>query len=105
MKRLNRLLTGLAAASAATVTLGLAATGVSVASPASTLSASAGAGRLDHGAFPNSRPLPYRVFAPYYEMYDSSTDLATLSQQSGSKFVSLAFLQTATAGSCTAYWD
>ena len=100
MKRLTTLLTGLAAATAATVTLGLAATGVSAASPAS-----AGVSRLDHGLFGARRPLPSRVFAPYYEMYDSSTDLATLSQQSGSKFLSLAFLQTATPGSCTAYWD
>src|SRR5215469_12405376 len=100
MRRLNRLLAGLAAATAATVTLGLAANGVSAAS-----SAGAAASRPDHGSFPNSPPLPYHVFAPYYEMYDSSTDLATLSQQSRSKFLSLAFLQTATAGSCTAYWD
>ncbi|HKD87781.1 MAG TPA: hypothetical protein VKB62_04565, partial [Streptosporangiaceae bacterium] len=100
MRRLNRLLAGLAAATAATVTLGLAANGVSAASSAGTA-----ASRPDHGSFPNSPPLPYRVFAPYYEMYDSSTDLATLSQQSRSKFLSLAFLQTATAGSCTAYWD
>ncbi|HUB39643.1 MAG TPA: chitinase [Streptosporangiaceae bacterium] len=65
--------------------------------------ASASSSGLDHGS--QSRPLPYRVFAPYYEMYDSSTDLAKLSQQSGSRFLSLAFLQTAAAGSCTAYWD
>ena len=50
-------------------------------------------------------PLPHQVFAPYYEMYDTSTDLATLSRQSGAADLSLAFLQTAVAGSCTAYWD
>jgi hypothetical protein len=38
-------------------------------------------------------------------MYDTSTDLAALSQQSGSRYLSLAFLQTAASGSCTAYWD
>jgi len=54
---------------------------------------------------PSSRPLPYRVFAPYYEMYDTSTDLASLSQQSGAGYLSLAFLETAAPGSCTAYWD
>jgi hypothetical protein len=53
----------------------------------------------------SARPLPYRVTAPYYEMYDTSTDLAALSQQSGARYLSLAFLQTDTAGSCTAYWD
>jgi hypothetical protein len=100
MKRLTPLLAALATTTAAVATLGLTATGASAASSASTA-----VGGIDHSSFPNSPPLPYRLFAPYYEMYDSSTDLATLSQQSGSKFVSLAFLQTATPGSCTAYWD
>ena len=68
--------------------------------PAASASASTGAGQNL-----SSRPLPYQVFAPYYEMYDTSTDLAALSQQSGSKYLSLAFLETAASGSCTAYWD
>jgi Glycosyl hydrolases family 18 len=51
------------------------------------------------------RPLPYRVSAPYYESYDTSTDLATEAQQSGNKYLTLAFLQTAVTGSCTAYWN
>jgi hypothetical protein len=59
----------------------------------------------DTGHGPSPRSLPYRVFAPYYEMYDTSTDLAQLSQQSGAKYLSLAFLETAAPGSCTAYWD
>lgn len=83
----------LASGTAALVALGVTTAGASV-------GASAYPG---HGA--SSRPLPYRVFAPYYEMYDTSTDLATLSQQSGAKDLSLAFLETATSGSCTAYWD
>jgi hypothetical protein len=49
--------------------------------------------------------LPYQVFAPYFETYDTSGDLAALSQQSGAKYLSLAFLETAQAGSCTAYWN
>ena len=57
----------------------------------------------DGGA--SSRPLPYRVFAPYYETYDTSGDMAALSQASGARYLSLAFLQTAQAGSCTAYWN
>jgi len=65
---------------------------------------SAGAS-ADPGHGPGSEPLPHQVFAPYYEMYDTSTDLAALSQQSHARDLSLAFLQTATAGSCTAYWD
>jgi Glycosyl hydrolases family 18 len=49
--------------------------------------------------------LPQHVFAPYFETYDTSAGLAALSQQSGARFLSLAFLQTDQAGSCTAYWD
>ncbi len=48
--------------------------------------------------------LPRQVFAPYFETYDTSGDLAALSQQSGAKYLSLAFLETAQA-SCTAYWN
>jgi hypothetical protein len=52
------------------------------------------------------RGLPHQLFAPYFETYDTTDGgLAALSQASGSKFASLAFLQTAQAGSCTAYWD
>ena len=58
-----------------------------------------------HAAPSWSPGLPQHLFAPYYEMYDTSTDLAQLSQQSGERDLSLAFLETATAGSCTAYWD
>jgi chitinase len=50
--------------------------------------------------------LPRQVFAPYFETYDTADgSLATLSQQSGARYLSLAFLQTAQAGSCTAYWN
>jgi hypothetical protein len=50
--------------------------------------------------------MPYRVFAPYFETYDlSAGGLAGQSQASGAKFLSLAFLQTAVAGSCVADWN
>jgi len=50
--------------------------------------------------------LPGHVFAPYFETYDTTDgSLAALSQQSGARYLSLAFLQTAQAGSCTAYWN
>jgi hypothetical protein len=96
MKRRTPVLAVLTAASAALVVatgLGLAATQAASAAP-----------RHDsgYGLYPG---LPYQVFAPYYETYDTSTDLATLAQQSGAWYQSLAFLQTAQAGSCTAYWD
>ncbi len=52
------------------------------------------------------RPMPYRIFAPYFEMYDlSAGGLADQSQASGAKFLSLAFLQTPVAGSCVADWN
>jgi Glycosyl hydrolases family 18 len=82
----------LAALAAATVTtIGLAASAASAAGTS--------AGGL-HGP-----GLPQHVFAPYFETYDTSTGLAALSRQSGARFLSLAFLQTAQAGSCTAYWN
>ncbi len=52
------------------------------------------------------RGLPHQVFAPYFETYDTTDGgMAALSRASGSKYLSLAFLQTAQAGSCTAYWN
>jgi hypothetical protein len=89
MRRKATLLATLASGTAALLALGVTAA-----------SASASTGQVS-----SSRPLPNQVFAPYYEMYDTSTDLAALSQQSGSRYLSLAFLQTAASGSCTAYWD
>jgi hypothetical protein len=49
-------------------------------------------------------PLPAHVFAPYWEQY-SGDNPETESQDSGSPYLTAAFLQTASAGSCTAYWD
>jgi hypothetical protein len=49
-------------------------------------------------------PLPAHVFAPYWEQY-SGDNPETESQESGSPYLTAAFLQTASAGSCTAYWD
>jgi hypothetical protein len=93
-RRQATLLAALATGSTALLALGAAAPGAAAAT-----SSAAG------GQYASSRPLPYQVFAPYYEMYDTSTDLAALSQQSGAKYQSLAFLETAASGSCTAYWD
>jgi len=96
MRRLTSLVAGLAATA---LTLGFAATA------SAAVSAGAHSHSHAHRTSSWSQPLPYRVFAPYYETYDTSGDLAAQSQQSGSKFLSLAFLETATAGSCTAYWN
>jgi chitinase len=90
MRRVTPIWAGLATITATVVTLGFATSGAATAST---------------GNSP-SRPLPYRVFAPYFESYDTSAgSLAAQSQESGAKFLSLAFLQTATAGSCVADWD
>jgi hypothetical protein len=98
-RRQATLLASLATGATALLALGATAPGAAAASSA----AASGSAATGHG--PSSRPLPYQVFAPYYEMYDTSTDLASLSQQSGARYLSLAFLQTAASGSCTAYWD
>jgi hypothetical protein len=86
---MRRHVPGLAALAAAAVT---AAT-IGLAAPA------ASAGTWHGGA------LPRHVFAPYFETYDTSSGPAALARQSGARYLSLAFLQTAQAGSCTAYWD
>jgi hypothetical protein len=52
------------------------------------------------------RVLPRHVFAPYFETYNTTGGgLAADSQASGARFMSLAFLQTPVAGSCTADWN
>jgi hypothetical protein len=48
--------------------------------------------------------LPAHVFAPYFESYTGDSP-ATLAAQSGDKFLTMAFLQTASAGSCTVDWN
>lgn len=49
-------------------------------------------------------PLPARLFAPYFESWTGQSP-AALSQQSGAKFLTMAFLQTASRGSCTLLWN
>ena len=96
MRRRSPLRAALTAAATALVTaatLGLTTTGASAADMA----------RADHWA---GASLPPHVFAPYFETYDTTDGgLAPLSQQSGARDLTLAFLQTAQTGSCTAYWN
>jgi hypothetical protein len=49
-------------------------------------------------------PLPAHVFAPYFEAWTGESP-AALAQQSGAKHLTMAFIQAATRGSCTAYWN
>ncbi|HEU5353120.1 MAG TPA: glycosyl hydrolase family 18 protein [Actinocrinis sp.] len=49
-------------------------------------------------------PTPAHVFAPYFEAW-TGDDPANLAAQSGAKYLTMAFLQTASAGSCTVDWN
>jgi len=90
MRRHRPLLAALAAAAAALAIAATATTGASASSSASA----------------QHRALPHQFFAPYFESYDTTDGgMAALSQASGAKYLSVAFLQTATAGSCTADWN
>jgi hypothetical protein len=88
MRRHPRLLAALAAGTATLAAIGFAAPGASA------------------GTWPGGGALPRQVFAPYFETYDTTGGSpAVLSQESGARYLSMAFLQTAQAGSCTAYWN
>jgi chitinase len=80
----------------------LAAAGITTAAATATPSAAT----TTHAAGGASVVLPPHVYAPYFEAYDTTDGgLAQLSAESGAKYVSLAFLETANAGSCTADWN
>ncbi|MBV9792666.1 MAG: chitinase [Actinobacteria bacterium] len=51
-----------------------------------------------------SKPWPRQVYAPYYESWLSGS-IATSAQQSGSPYETVAFIQTASAGSCALTWN
>ena len=71
-----------------------------------TVTASAGLVALGAGTAhaATATPLPTKVFAPYFEAY-SGDDPATISTESGANYETMAFIQTAATGSCTAYWN
>jgi chitinase len=48
--------------------------------------------------------IPAHVFAPYFEAYNGDS-MSGLSAQSGNKFLTMAFVQTPSVGSCTVYWN
>jgi hypothetical protein len=80
----------------------LAATGLTTAA----VTASASAATTPAASRGASVILPPHAYAPYFEAYDTTDGgLAQLSAESGQKYISLAFLQTPTAGSCTADWN
>jgi chitinase len=65
-----------------------------VAAPASTSAA----------APPSGSRLPAHLFTPYFEAYTTDSPFQ-LSHQSGAKYLTLAFLQTPSRGSCTITWN
>jgi len=56
------------------------------------------------GSAEAATPVPAHVFAPYFEAWTGDSPSA-LSAQSGAKYLTMAFLQTASAGSCTVDWN
>ncbi|MEV4611038.1 glycosyl hydrolase family 18 protein [Kitasatospora sp. NPDC049258] len=69
-----------------------------------TVAASAGLLALGGGTAQAATPLPQHVFAPYFEAWTGENP-ATLAAQSGAKYLTMAFLQTATKGSCAPLWN
>ncbi|AOR30133.1 chitinase [Streptomyces fodineus] len=69
-----------------------------------TLAASAGLALGAGGTAHAATPLPTHVFAPYFEAYNGDSP-AALSQASGAKYLTMAFLQADKKGSCTPYWN
>ena len=68
----------------------------------------AGAGLAFTGtanAAPAQAPLPHHLFAPYFESYNTGDDPSVFAAESGSKYLTMAFIQTATPGSCTIDWN
>ncbi|MFC1431662.1 chitinase [Streptacidiphilus sp. N1-3] len=57
-----------------------------------------------HGHSHAPRPLPAHLFAPYFEGYTTDNP-ATLAARSGSKYLTLAFIQTPAPGSCEIDWN
>ncbi|MFE3106300.1 glycosyl hydrolase family 18 protein [Kitasatospora indigofera] len=69
-----------------------------------TLVASAGLITVGTASAEAATPLPTRIFAPYFEAWTGESP-AALAAQSGAKNLTMAFLQTATKGSCTPLWN
>ncbi|MGK4584146.1 glycosyl hydrolase family 18 protein [Kitasatospora sp. HPMI-4] len=61
-------------------------------------------GTVAHATAPAATSLPQHVFAPYFEAWTGDSP-AKLASQSGAKYLTMAFIQAATKGSCTPYWN
>jgi hypothetical protein len=69
-----------------------------------TATAAAGLAVTGSGTAHAATPLPAHVFAPYFEAYNGDS-LAGLASASGNKYLTMAFIQTPSVGSCTPYWN
>jgi hypothetical protein len=65
------------------------------------------AGTITPAAAATYTPLPAHVYAPYYETYlaPSTPGIAATAQQSGAKYMTLAFLQSTGKNSCALDWN
>jgi chitinase len=77
--------------------------GIAVAAAAVAVATPASAAQSDHFQS-HGKALPAHVFAPFFESFNGD-DPAVLARQSGAKFQTMAFLQTAAVGSCTVEWN
>jgi hypothetical protein len=78
----------------------LLAGGVAIATAAST---AIGVSVVTEGTA-SAATLPAHVYAPYFEAYNGQSP-AGFASQSGAKYLTMAFVQTASQGSCTVEWD
>ncbi|MFF4257693.1 chitinase [Streptomyces sp. NPDC001663] len=63
-----------------------------------------GGGGAEASGYLPVAPMPAHVAAPYFEAWTGESP-AALAAESGNKYLTMAFLQTDAAGSCTAYWN
>ncbi|MEW2122171.1 glycosyl hydrolase family 18 protein [Streptomyces sp. NPDC007259] len=63
-----------------------------------------GSGAAAQAATTAATPMPAHVFAPYFEAWNGDSP-AALAQASGAKYLTMAFIQTESRGSCTPYWN
>lgn len=69
-----------------------------------TAAASAGLALTGGGTAHAATALPSHIAAPYFEAYNGDS-LSGLASASGNKYLTMAFIQTPSVGSCTPYWN
>ncbi|MGH6657530.1 MAG: glycosyl hydrolase family 18 protein [Actinocrinis sp.] len=69
-----------------------------------TLASAAGLVVVAGGGAQAATATPAHVYAPYFEAWNGQS-LSGLSSQSGATYLTMAFLQTASSGSCTVDWN